>query len=94
MSICFDHLWRQGFFIKSKEPVLSSNSCIVYKKDPTYSENPIFFSNYNSHNVCFIPDNTAMYSVSVIDIKTDLCFLLNYKIKPPPNRKIIPMIDL
>ena len=74
--------------------MLLLNSYIIHKKDSIYSKNPISFNNYDSHSIYFVPDNTVIYSILIINIKTDFYFLFNYKIKLSPNKKIILIINL
>ena len=74
--------------------MLLPNSYIIYKEDSMHSENSIFLSNYDNHNIYFAPDNTIIYSVSIINVETNLYFLLDHEIKPSSSKKIIPMINL
>src|SRR5438045_7916346 len=80
MSMCLDHLCRCGFLTRASAPWLSPLICTTYGSFPIYLGKPMSFRTCMIHWLCFAHDDIAIYSDSVLEVATEVCFLLPHEI--------------
>src|SRR5436190_18567346 len=76
MSMCLDHSCRCGFLTRASAPWLSPLICTTYGSFPIYLGKPMSFRTCTIHWLCFAHDDIAIYSDSVLEVATEVCFLL------------------
>src|SRR5436189_4895661 len=80
--MCLDRSCRCGFLTRASAPWLSPLICATYGCFPIYLGKPMSFRTCTIHWLCFAHDDIAIYSDSVLEVATEVCFLLPHEIGP------------